>query len=140
MKYQAAFFMLCSMGLLAIAQPVAAEMVVVAGAKSPLGSLNKDQLIEIYLSKVKNLSGVAVQPSLPASGAVREVFLSQVLGKSDAQARAYWAKLAFTGRGGPPREVSNQDELLQQLQRDPGMLAVMEKSANSELKVLFSLP
>lgn len=115
-----------------------AEVAVVAGAKSSAASLTKDQVADIFLGR----GGAAMVPTdQPESNPLREEFYSKVVGKSAAQAKAHWSKLAFTGKGTPPKEGQNSAEIKKMLAGDPQLVGYIEKSAvDGNVKVLFSLP
>ena len=103
-------FRLCRLALLALVLLAAglacADVVVVVGARSPATALSKEQINAIYFLRAKSLpSGEAVIPLMQA-GPAKDVFLSAVLGKTDATMKAYWAKLTFTGNGTAPSEVA----------------------------------
>jgi ABC-type phosphate transport system substrate-binding protein len=84
-----------------------AEVVPIVSAKSPVMSLSRDQLTDIFLGKVSRFpNGLPAVPiDLAEGSAVRDEFYGRFFGKTSAQIRAFWAKVIFTGRGQPPREV-----------------------------------
>jgi ABC-type phosphate transport system substrate-binding protein len=112
-----------------------AEVVIVAGANSQAASLTRDQASDIFLGK-----STAFTPlDQPASSALRDEFYSKVTGKSAAQAKSHWSKLSFTGRGTPPKEGRNSDDIKRQVSGNPKLLGYIEKSdVDSSVKVLFA--
>lgn len=117
-----------------------AGVLVVAGAHSPLTTLSKSQLGEIFLGKLTALpDGLRVVPvDQPESSPLRDEFYSEVANKSAAQARAYWAKLHFTGRGVPPREATGSSDIKKILNSTPGAISYIDQSAlDSSVKVIF---
>ncbi|HEX5337683.1 MAG TPA: phosphate ABC transporter substrate-binding protein [Gallionella sp.] len=126
---------LCAASILFVGSAQAEPVVVVAGAKSPAGSLSKDQASDIFMGKATNLTPV----DQPESSPLRDEFYSKVTGKSAAQARAYWSKLAFTGKGTPPKECQSSADIKKQLADNPNLLGYIEKSAvDGSVKVLYS--
>lgn len=120
-----------------------AEVVVVVGAKNPAPSLTREQVSEIFMGKVTAMPGGGNVELLDQadSNPIREEFYSKVIGKSAAQAKAYWAKLAFTGRGTPPRENANSAEIKKALAANPRALGYIEKSTvDDSVRVLFAAP
>lgn len=112
-----------------------AEIVVVAGAKSPASSLSKEQASDIFLGKNTALTPL----DQPESSSLRDDFYSKVTGKSASQAKSYWSKLSFTGKGTPPKECQNSADVKKQVADNPGLVGYIEKSAvDSNVKVLFS--
>lgn len=112
-----------------------AELVIVAAANSPAGSLTKDQASDIFLGKSTTFTPL----DQPASSALRDEFYSKVTGKSAAQAKSHWSKLSFTGRGTPPKEGRDSNDIKRQVSGNPKLLSYIEKSdVDSSVKVLFA--
>ena len=126
--------------LLMLAGAANAEVVVVVGANSAMGTLSKFQVASIYTGKVIAESGSgAGLLDQPEASPVREEFYSKVTGKSAAQAKAAWAKLSFTGRGRPPREGQSSTDIKRQVASDSKLIGYIEKSAvDSSVKVIYT--
>lgn len=113
---------------------VQAEVVVVVGAKSTTGSLSKEQASDIFLGKATSLTPL----DQPESSSLRDDFYSKVTGKTAAQAKSYWAKLSFTGKGTPPKEAQSSTDIKKQVANNPKLIGYIEKSAvDGSVKVLF---
>lgn len=122
-------------GLFGMAISVSAQVVVVAGAKASSASLSKEQVSDVFMGRNTTMTPV----DLPDSSAYREEFYTKMVGKSASQMKSYWAKMAFTGKGTPPKEVAGAAEVKKLLSSDPGLVGYIEKSAvDSSVKVLFS--
>lgn len=112
-----------------------AEVVVVVGANNPVSSLSKDQSADIFLGKSTTFTPL----DQPASSPLRDEFYSKVAGKSAAQAKSHWSKLSFTGKGTPPKEGRNSDDIKRQVSDNPKLIGYIEKSdVDSSVKVLFA--
>jgi ABC-type phosphate transport system substrate-binding protein len=126
-----------------LAWPVgASELVVVAGTHSPVSRLSREQVADIYLGRVTTLpGGTSAQPlDLPASSPEREAFYNQLTGKSAAQVKAYWAKMSFTGKGVPPKQLPSSAELKKFASGKPGAIGYIEEDAvDGSVKVLCPL-
>lgn len=85
------------------------EVVLVVSADNPATELTRDQVADIFLGKrLQYPDGRRAIPVDQAQGSpVREAFNQMVLQRTDAQVRAHWAKIIFTGRGRPPQDVSD---------------------------------
>ncbi len=85
----------------------------------------------IFLGKMKSYpDGTPVEPVSQAAGsATTEEFNSKVLKKSASQLKAYWAKLVFTGKGTPPKELSNDADVLAQVAANPNMIGYVDAAA-----------
>jgi hypothetical protein len=120
----------------------ATDLVVVAGTQSPLHALSREQVADIYLGRVTTLPGgtSALPLDLPASSPEREIFYSQITGKSVAQIRAYWAKMSFTGKGIPPKTLSSSADIKKLALSKPGAIAYLAETAlDGSVKVLYSI-
>ena len=112
-----------------------ADVVVIAGANSPVSTLSKDQSSDIFLGK--NTSATPLDQ--PESSQLREEFYSKVTGKSASQAKSHWSKLSFTGKGTPPKEGRNSDDIKRMVADNPKLVGYIEKSAvDSSVKVIFA--
>lgn len=89
--------------LLAVAMaPCAqAQLVVVVHPKSPITTLSREQVAQIYLGRADTLQPLDRMDD----AALRGDFYAKVAGKSPAQVKGIWSKLIFTGRATPPLEV-----------------------------------
>src|SRR5688572_17059991 len=88
-----------------------AEMVVIVHPSNAATTMTADQLANIYLGKDTSLAPI----DLAGSNAGRAHFYSKVLGKDEAQVKAIWARLIFTGKSQPPKEVSSSAEAVKQV-------------------------
>lgn len=127
----------------ALAWPASAgDLVVVAGVHSPLHHLSREQVADIYMGRVTTLPGgtSAIPLDLPASSPEREAFYNEITGKSAAQIKVYWARMSFTGKGTPPKQVPSSADIKKFASGKPGAIAYLAESAlDGSVKVLFSL-
>lgn len=132
---------IAAVALLAASCFAHAEVVVVVAAKSPVTSLTSDQVSQIFLGKLSTLpNGSAAVPLDQAEGvATRNDFYAKVTGKDATQIKSYRAKLIFSGRGQPPKEVADNAEMKKQLAGNPGGIGYIDKSAvDSSVKVVLT--
>lgn len=120
--------------------PAQAEVVVVVGSKSGVSALTKAQVTDIYLGRTKDFPGGDVAlTTMISSGPAKEEFLEKVLGKTDSQARAVWARLTFTGIGTGPKELSDANELKKLAATNLNVIGFIDKSAvDGQVKVVFA--
>jgi len=127
--------MACLLTALCGGTVVRADVIVVVGASSTAAGLGKEQIAEIFLGKSTALTPMDQVEASP----LREEFYTKVTGKSAAQAKAIWSKLAFTGKGNPPKEGANSTEIKKALAANPTMVGYIEKSAaDSSVKTLLA--
>jgi ABC-type phosphate transport system substrate-binding protein len=130
------------MVLLAAVQTAFAGVVVVVSSKSAVSAMTKDQVADIYLGNSKNFpnGAPATAVDLPESASERSDFHKAVTGKSTTQFKAYWAKMVFSGKGVPPKELATQAEMKSAIAEHPNMIGYLDKSmVDGSLKVLLEL-
>ena len=106
-----------------------ADVVVVVPTKSPVTTtLSKNQVADIFLGKASRFpDGSQAVPIDQAEGsAARDEFYLKFAGKSAAQLKMHWSKIIFTGRGQPPREVSNSMEVKKLIVENPDAIGYIE--------------
>src|ERR1700722_6963815 len=116
-----------------------ADVVAVVSSKNPLTSLSKSQLADIFLGKTFRFpDGATAIPIDQAEGTqTRDEFYARFTGKSPAQLKAHWSKIIFTGRGQPPKAVSNSLEVTKLIATNPQAISYIERSAvDAGVKVL----
>jgi hypothetical protein len=121
---------------LATAGAANAEMVVVVNAKHPAASLTAAQVADVYLGKDTSFAPV----DLPESAAERGTFYTKVAGKDAAQVKAIWARLVFTGKSQPPKEVGSAADAVKQVaSNDKGMAYVDKSAVDGSVKVVLTV-
>ncbi|MEE4249447.1 MAG: hypothetical protein V2I38_02565 [Alcanivoracaceae bacterium] len=130
--------------LVALLMPLLAnaQLVVVTGLDSPLNSLNRSEVKQLFSGQARNMAGHRVQPvDLPAGDASREQFYLYVMGRTPEQMRAYWTRLIFTGQGQPPKEASSALELEILLDSSPEYIGyVREEALTNKMRVVYRVP
>ena len=106
---------------------------------SNAAALDKDSITRIFLGKTRGYpgGGEAIPVSMPKGNAAFDEFTQGVLGKSTKQLKAYWAKMVFTGKGTPPKEISSAAELSNLVANNPNIIGyVPAGSAGAGVKVV----
>jgi ABC-type phosphate transport system substrate-binding protein len=119
--------------------PAAADVVAVVAATSAVTTLSKAQVTDIFLGKVSRFpNGSQAAPIDQEEGSpARDEFYATYAGKSPAQMKSHWAKIIFTGRGQPPKAVSNSIEVRKLIAANPQAISYIERSAlDSSVKVV----
>ena len=128
-----------ALGVDAAADARAEDVVAVVSAKSPITVLNPNQVADIFLGKTTRFpDGTdAVPIDQNEDSPARERFYTAFTGKSPAQVKAYWSKIIFTGRGQPPRQVSNSTEARKAVAANPNAIAYIDTSlVDNSVRVL----
>jgi ABC-type phosphate transport system substrate-binding protein len=118
-----------------------ADVVAVVSVKSPVTSLSKSQVADLFLGRTLRLPDgtLAVPIDQEEGSAARDEFYANFTGKSPAQLKAHWSKIIFTGRGKPPRAVSNSLEARKLVAANPLAISYLERSAvDSSVRVLIA--
>lgn len=126
---------LVALALAAACGAALAQVAVVASPKSSQSSLAADQLANLYLGK---LPGQLLD--LPDGNPTRELFYGKGVGKTTAQVKATWARLTFSGKATPPKEMASSAEVKKFVASNPDAIGYIEKSAvDSSVKVLMEV-
>ena len=128
---------------LALALPAWADGIAVIAHPSTKASINREDLMRLYMGKSKSLSdgSAATALYLKEGLPVRRAFDSEVLNRQPAQVKAYWAQQIFTGRGTPPPERATEAAMLESIATTPGTLGfVSAATVTPSVKVLLTLP
>jgi hypothetical protein len=136
-------FLLVLLPLLALALPARAQLVVVANSRSSIGKLTREQLIDIYMGRYRVLpDGRAAHPLDAAADAPeRALFYRSLLGKNLDDINAYWARLVFSGRTEPPREMADREAMQARIADDRDAIGYVDKKELTwNLKIVFSFP
>ncbi len=123
------------------ASAAGADVVAVVSATSQVMTLNPHQIRDIFLGKTNTFpnGGHAVPIDLTEGTPARDEFYAKLTGKSAAQIKAHWSKIIFTGRGLPPKEVPNGNEVKRQLAENPNAISYIDQNlVDSSVRVLFS--
>ncbi len=121
---------------------VNAETLVVVSEKSELASLSNDEVRQLYMGTASSVAGDRVMLlDMPDGSAVRRAFYSSVAGKTESQLKSYWARMIFTGRGTPPKQVRDSRDMVSKLKADTKKIGYLDKNdLQPGLKVLLRLP
>ena len=114
--------------------PVRAQVaVVMAPGATPL---SKEQIANLYLGRSAELRLL----DLPEGSATRDMFYKKATERDPAQVKATWSRIVFSGRGTPPREVSDAAAVKKTVAADPKSVGYVEKTAvDGSVKVVLML-
>ena len=121
----------------------AADVVVIVNRDNPITTLSKEDAKRIYLGKDKSFpNGEKVRAADQAEGnAARDKFYAAVVEKTDAQIKAYWSQLIFTGKGTPPDMIGGDSAVKKWVAEHKSGIGYVDASAvDGSVKVLMRLP
>jgi ABC-type phosphate transport system substrate-binding protein len=111
-----------------------AEVAVIVSAKSTATTMTPDEIANIYLGK-----STAMKPVDNATP-VRSQFYTKVAGKDEAQVKAIWSKLVFTGKATPPKEMASSADVVKAVAADPNAIGYVDKAAvDASVKVVYEV-
>jgi ABC-type phosphate transport system substrate-binding protein len=118
-----------------------AQVALVVSPSSSVVSADAKDLANLFLGKTGMLQGAAAVPVDQAeSAAVREELYAKLAGKSPAQVKANWSRLAVSGRGLPPRQFDTSDDVKKYIAEHPNAIGYIETAAvDSSVKVVLTL-
>ena len=121
----------------------AGEIVVIVSAGNQAGILRQDQVADIFLGQIGHFPDgrdvVALDQSI--GSAIRDEFYVKVVSKTPPLLKAYWTKMIFTGRGQPPRELSDSIAVRKLVAANPNLIGYIDRSAfDSSVKVVLVSP
>jgi len=117
--------------------PAHAEVAVIVHPSNQQ-NLSDTDIKNLFSGKQKSFPDgkAAIVLSLPEGDSQLSAFNNKVLGKTDSQMKAYWSKVMFTGKGTPPKEVT-QDEMLKLVAENPSTIGIADAaSVNAAVRVI----
>jgi hypothetical protein len=109
--------------------------VVVIGHPSA-AALSKSQVEDIFLGK--NLASTPVD--LAEGSPVRDQFYSNATGRDAAQVKATWSRIAFSGKGQPPKALADAAAVKKAVAADPKAVGYIDSAAvDATVKVLLTV-
>lgn len=102
-------------------------------------ALDQDAIQRIFLGKTRAFPGgsEAVPISAKEGSPEEQEFTEKVLSKSPKQLKSYWAKMVFTGKGTPPRQIDSAAEVVKLISANPNLIGfVPAGTADGSVKVV----
>lgn len=128
-------------GSTAFVPSVQAGIAVIVNPNLPESQLSDSDVKRIFLGKDTAFPGGEEAIPIENNNAsdLYAMFHQKVTRKSPKQLRAYWAKLTFTGKGVPPREVSSE-EVKKLVANNQNIIGYIDTSAvDDSVKVVFTV-
>ena len=117
------------------------DMVVIVNAGSHVGSLTRNQVIDIFMGRFRELpNGATALPIDVADVAVRQAFYQRLVHQDLAEIGSYWARLVFSGEASPPFRAPDTRTALKLVATNPDAIAYCYRSAvTGRVKVVLDL-
>jgi ABC-type phosphate transport system substrate-binding protein len=119
-----------------------AEVVAVVSAKSAVQALARNHITDIFLGRKSRYPDgqQAVPLDQEVGSPSRDAFYTSVVGISEVKLKAHWSKMVFTGRGKPPRAVSNGIELRRAVALNPQAIGYIDRSLVDDSVRVLHIP
>ena len=113
-----------------VSSSVFAEVAVIVHP-SNANAIDANAIAKIYTGKMKSYDdgNKIIAIAQDAGNPITDEFNEKALKKSSSQLKAYWSKLVFTGKGTPPKEVSNDAEVISLVASNPNTIGFISSSA-----------
>ena len=116
------------------ASAFAGDIVAIGNPNAP--ALSKEQLADLYVGRNQSLTLL----DLPESSTTRIEYYKKLTGKDPSQVKATWARLTFTGKGTPPKELPDGAAVKKAVAADPKAVGYIDKSeVDGTVKVLQTI-
>jgi ABC-type phosphate transport system substrate-binding protein len=119
-----------------------AGVAVIVNSKVTIDALTPEQASMLFLGKIDELpNGTKMVPiDQDKDSSVRSEFHNKVTKKNQNQLNAYWSRKVFTGKGTPPKEVMDDEEVVDLVKNNPNLIGYINSSEiPSGVKVLISV-
>jgi ABC-type phosphate transport system substrate-binding protein len=119
-----------------------AELVVIVNPKNPAANLTPDQVAAMYLGNATTFPNGDSMSLLDQSGqgSIRDEFYQKATGRSLAQVKATWARITFTGKAVPPKELKNDSDVKALVASDLKAIGYVDASAvDASVKIVLKL-
>lgn len=136
MKWLILSLLLCHVSLLQ------ADIAIVVPADSPIDSLSKHQVSNLFLSKTNRLANGKKAILIEIRDyRLRDTFYRLISNKTPTQLKSYWTTLIFTGKGKPPRSFSSRQEMIDYMKRHATTISYLDSGEiTPEMKVVLQFP
>ena len=115
------------------------NLVVVVNPESGLESMSREQVIHLFMGRLKQLPSGSTASVLDVTP-YKADFYHALLGKEVVEINAYWARLKFSGKTQPPQQIGEVTTALDRVARDRNAIAYVDASkVDRRVKVVLKL-
>jgi ABC-type phosphate transport system substrate-binding protein len=121
---------------MAVLPQARADVVVIVSAQSAVANITAKEISRVYLGEHNTLTPV----DLANPSHARHEFYAKVIGKNEAQVKARWSKLVFTGKGAAPKEFPSGADVVKAVAADPYAIGYVDSSfVNITVKIILTV-
>lgn len=116
----------------------AGNVVVIVNTASSITNVTASGIAKVFMGKSSSLEGEKVKAvDLEESSEVRNSFSEKILGRSVAKITKLWKKKVFSGKGTPPKIMSNDNEVIAYVAGNPNGIGYIDASkVTDKVKVI----
>jgi ABC-type phosphate transport system substrate-binding protein len=124
-----------SAGFVSIAS---AEVVVIVNPANPASSMTVAEVTKLFTGSKTSFSDGSKAELVTNKGSVNSEFLSKVLGKTQAQLKATWSRIVFSGNGLEPKALADNAAVKRFVAGNPKAIGYIDASAiDSTVKAVY---
>lgn len=119
---------------LSLTGAASAEIVVIVNPDSGITRMSRDDVVNIYMGRYQGLpSGntafpVDLQP-------LKADFYRFLVGRTMSEINSYWARLVFSGRASPPRQLPDTSTVLEVVANNKGAIGYLPSAEVDKRRV-----
>lgn len=108
---------------------------VIVNKNSELISLNRQQIVNLFLGRARSFPNGKQSKTFDykMGSTLRQNFFEWLTGKNISDIDAYWARLRYSGRMSPPKEISNIKNTLAMVRKNPNAIAYIRQQDSEHL-------
>lgn len=118
--------------LLLLAFPARADIIVIVHPDSPLKSLSRREVSDLYLGRPNGNGTRPLVLDQPRDSELRERFYSLLNGMNLSRVNAYWARLQFSGDTQPPAQLPDSRNIVNIVSRNRLAIGYIDSTAISD--------
>ena len=115
---------------------------VIINKQNPIEQLSRQELTDLFMGRTPYFPNgdPLVKLDAPGQSSLRKQFYQQLVGMSEHEINAYWARLMFSGRATPPMQVSSEIDIIRLVESNPSAIGyVTSGELNDGVKAVFVL-
>ena len=120
------------MTVLLVCQSATAEILVIVNHSNSVQEMTKSEVTGIFMGRYQSFkNGVFALPvDQDADGRNRASFYDYLTGRQISFINAYWARVLFTGRATPPRQVGDNDAVIHIVKQNLNAIGYVDSSVD----------
>jgi len=119
-----------------------ADIVVVVNVNFNAEQISQKKLRKLWLGKSRKLENVGriIIVDQDINNAITKQFYKIIIKKERKQVKAYWAKLAFIGKGYPPKTLIDDKDVIEWIQNNKNGIGYIDSnSITDKIKVIMTI-